>query len=65
MSEEINFFENAFDHAKARKDGVIIPKKGVNEEYDKAVGGVEMIKQELEEYLQRQRKRLGCKVGVC
>lgn len=24
----INCFQNAFDHAKARKDGVIIPSKG-------------------------------------
>ena len=52
----------AFDHEKARKEGIIIPQKGVNGNYDDAMAGVDMIKLKLDEYLQRQRKRLGCKV---
>ena len=46
----------------ARKEGIIIPQKGVNGNYDDAMAGVDMIKLKLDEYLQRQRKRLGCKV---
>ena len=62
LSEKIAFFEKAFDHEKARKEGIIIPQKGVNGNYDDAMAGVDMIKLKLDEYLQRQRKRLGCKV---
>lgn len=29
MSEQLDFFDNAFDHEKARKEGVILPRKGV------------------------------------
>ena len=62
MSEKLKFFQSAFDHSKARKEGVIIPYKGVNQEYDQALQDIELVKQELENYLQKQRKRLGCKV---
>jgi len=37
---------------------------GVNEEYDTALREVRGTKNELEEYLHRQRKRLGCKVRI-
>ncbi len=64
MTALIDFFKEAFDHDKARKEGVIVPGEGVNEDYDKATSGIAAVKQQLEEYLQKQRKRLGCKVGV-
>lgn len=62
MVDKIEFFEKAFDHARARKEGTIIPQAGVNEDYDEAERGVNMVKQQLEEYLQKQRKRMGSKV---
>jgi len=53
----------SFDHAKARKDGIIIPNKGVNPAYDGALSQVTRITQQLDEYLQQQKKRLSCKVS--
>ena len=53
----------SFDHAKARKDGIIIPNKGVNPAYDGALSQITHITQQLDEYLQQQKKRLSCKVS--
>ena len=61
MSEKLQFFRTSFDSAKARKEGIIIPSKGVNPKYDDALKQISGIRSELEEYLQRQRKRLGCR----
>ncbi len=62
MSEKIAFFKTAFDHSTASTKGIIIPQKGVNGNYDDAMEGIDMIKLKLDEYLQKQQKRLGCKV---
>ncbi|PVD32426.1 hypothetical protein C0Q70_07860 [Pomacea canaliculata] len=61
ITEDLAFFDNAFDHAKARKDGVIIPSKGVDKEYDKAMKDIQHLEAQLQEYLEQQRQRLGCK----
>ena len=41
---------------------VLLLMAGVNKEYDAALKDIRVTQSELEEYLQRQRKRLGCKV---
>ena len=33
MKEQLLFFMNGFDRAKAKKDGVIVPNKGVSQRY--------------------------------
>ena len=54
--------QTAFDHEKAKKDGVILPSEGVNTAYDRAKRDMRSISRELDEYLERQKKRLGCRV---
>ncbi|XP_061180194.1 DNA mismatch repair protein Msh6-like isoform X2 [Saccostrea echinata] len=61
LKKEMEFFDNAFDHAKAKKDGVILPNKGVSPEYDSAKSDLKAAERGLEEYLDRQRQRLGCR----
>ncbi|XP_065063209.1 DNA mismatch repair protein Msh6-like [Rhopilema esculentum] len=61
LSEFLDFFKNAFDHNKAKKDGVILPKKGVHEEYDRALEDINAVERDLDDYLEKQRKRLGCR----
>ncbi|KAL3892164.1 hypothetical protein ACJMK2_004398 [Sinanodonta woodiana] len=61
LTEDLQFFENAFDHNKAKKDGVILPSKGVDKEYDKAVSDIKATEQALNDYLEQQRNRLACK----
>ncbi|XP_072247288.1 DNA mismatch repair protein Msh6 isoform X2 [Leuresthes tenuis] len=61
LSAELKRWETAFDHQKARTTGVITPKAGFDPEYDQALMGVKNCERELQEYLDRQKKRLGCK----
>nr|XP_046257364.1 DNA mismatch repair protein Msh6 [Scatophagus argus] len=61
LSAELRRWETAFDHQKARTTGVITPKAGFDPEYDQALTGIKNCERELQDYLDRQKKRLGCK----
>jgi len=61
ISEELEFFDNAFDHVEARSKGVIHPRPGVDKEYDQALRDIESIKKRLDEYLQEQKRDLSCR----
>ncbi|XP_076019011.1 DNA mismatch repair protein Msh6 [Genypterus blacodes] len=61
ITAELKRWETAFDHQKARTTGVITPKAGFDPEFDQALGGIKACERELQDYLERQKKRLGCK----
>ncbi|XP_062256703.1 DNA mismatch repair protein Msh6 isoform X2 [Platichthys flesus] len=61
LSAELRRWETAFDHQKARTTGIISPKLGFDPEYDQSLTGVKNCERELLDYLDRQKKRLGCK----
>ncbi|CAJ1067444.1 DNA mismatch repair protein Msh6 [Xyrichtys novacula] len=61
LSVELKRWETAFDHQKARTTGVITPKTGFDPEYDQALTSIKSCERELQDYLDRQKKRLGCK----
>lgn len=61
LSGELKRWDTAFDHQKARTTGVITPKAGFDPEYDQALNGLKTCERELNDYLDRQKKRLGCK----
>lgn len=61
LSAELRRWETAFDHQKARTTGVITPKAGFDPEFDQALTGIKNCERELLDYLDRQKKRLGCK----
>ncbi|KAM4607492.1 DNA mismatch repair protein Msh6 [Polymixia lowei] len=61
LSAELRRWETAFDHQKARTTGVITPKAGFDPEYDQALGGIKNCERELQEYLDKQKKRLSCR----
>ncbi|XP_028846000.1 DNA mismatch repair protein Msh6 [Denticeps clupeoides] len=61
LSQELKRWETAFDHQKARTTGVITPKAGFDPEFDQALAGIKDSERGLQEYLDRQKKRLGCK----
>uniref|UniRef100_A0A1A8EZG8 DNA mismatch repair protein n=2 Tax=Nothobranchius korthausae TaxID=1143690 RepID=A0A1A8EZG8_9TELE len=64
LSAELKRWETAFNHEKARSTGVITPKSGFDPEYDQALAGIKSCERELQEYLDRQKKRIGCKTMV-
>ncbi|KAM6997938.1 DNA mismatch repair protein Msh6 isoform 2-T2 [Tautogolabrus adspersus] len=61
LSAELRRWETAFDHQKARTTGVITPKTGFDPEFDQALTSIKGCERELQDYLDRQKKRLGCK----
>ncbi|XP_045216870.2 DNA mismatch repair protein Msh6-like isoform X2 [Mercenaria mercenaria] len=61
LADELKFFDHAFDHNKAKKDGVIVPSKGVDPDYDKATRDIESTQSSLQQYLDKQKTRLGCR----
>nr|XP_006131820.2 DNA mismatch repair protein Msh6 [Pelodiscus sinensis] len=59
LSAELKRWDTAFDHNEARKTGVITPKAGFDPDYDTALKDITDIEEKLQEYLVKQRKRLG------
>lgn len=61
LTAELQRWDTAFDHEKARKTGLITPKAGFDSDYDQALADIRENEQSLLEYLDKQRSRLGCK----
>lgn len=61
LSGELQRWDTCFDHQRARNTGVITPKTGFDPEYDQALSDIKETDSRLQEYLEKQRKCLGCK----
>uniref|UniRef100_A0A2K5HH18 DNA mismatch repair protein n=2 Tax=Colobus angolensis palliatus TaxID=336983 RepID=A0A2K5HH18_COLAP len=64
LTTELNRWDTAFDHEKARKTGLITPKAGFDSDYDQALADIRENEQSLLEYLEKQRNRIGCRTIV-
>ena len=62
LTEILEFYDNAFDHQSARKEGKIVPSQGVDKELDEANEELSQIKRELDQYLKEQKQHFGCEV---
>lgn len=62
LKEVLSFFDNAFDQSVAKKDGKIIPAKGVDKEYDGALEKIRAINKRLDDYLKEQGRFFGSQV---
>ena len=63
MLETLQFFQTSFNKEQAKKLGVIVPRAGVDAAYDSSIAEIKATENELQEYLSKQRKRLGSKVS--
>ncbi|KAL8946473.1 MAG: hypothetical protein Q9222_007134, partial [Ikaeria aurantiellina] len=52
-------WKDAFDRAKAREDGILVPEHGVEEDFDASQDRIELILANLDKLLQKTRKDLG------
>ena len=59
MKEILEYWNAAFDHAKAKDAGLLIPERGQEEDFDESQDRIEGIQAELETLLKRTRKQLG------
>ena len=63
LREPLDYFKVAFDHEEAKKEGRVIPKTGVDSEYDEVYEELEKISKESKIYLQEQIRFFGVKVA--
>ncbi len=63
LEEQLDSYETSFDRLKAKEEGVIIPRHGMNKDYDSSSGEVTSLTNQLEQYLKEQRGKLGCQVS--
>lgn len=63
MLEQLDYFANAFDHEEAKKEGVIAPGKGIDDEFDEIEEEIVEINKELKAYLKDQEKYFGCRLS--
>ena len=62
LSNLFQYFDNAFDHDSAKKEGKIVPSKGVDSDLDEADDNIAEITEEMKDYLREQKKHFGCEV---
>lgn len=61
MAKQLQYFRTIFNEKQAKKDGYIIPNKGINQEYDKAKELQLSIESEFEKYLRDCMNQTGIK----
>ena len=59
LKKPLKFWKTAFDHSKAREYKLLVPERGVEEDFDNSQDHIEEIEGELEALLKRKRKELG------
>ena len=59
MKDLLSKWKEAFDHAKARDDGLLIPERGVEVDFDESQDRIECVLADLETLLKKTRKNLG------
>ncbi|KAK4124556.1 DNA mismatch repair protein Msh6 [Parathielavia appendiculata] len=57
----LGYWETAFDRTKARDGKILIPERGIEEDFDSSQDEIERIKEELHALLDRQKTALRCK----
>ena len=62
LTELLQYFDHAFDQASARKEGKIIPSRGVDAHLDEANDNISDIEGEMKEYLRDQKRHFGCEI---
>ena len=62
MTEPLKFFKEAYDPKVAESTGKILPKKGVDKDYDQAKKDRKELEQDLEDYLTEQKRFFGSDV---
>ncbi|KAL2131196.1 hypothetical protein VTI74DRAFT_5422 [Chaetomium olivicolor] len=61
LKKPLGYWETAFDRKKARDDKMLIPERGIEEDFDSSQDELERIKEELHALLDRQKTALKCK----
>lgn len=60
----LEHWKAAFDRSKAKEDGLLIPERGVEEDFDASQDHIEQVLVDLDTLLNKTRKDLGCSTIV-
>ncbi|KAI0216514.1 DNA mismatch repair protein msh6, partial [Massospora cicadina] len=58
ISKELSYFETAFDHQLARKEGTVVPFEGVEADFDDLTHALKGVELQLDNFLKQQRLTL-------
>ncbi|KAJ0329797.1 hypothetical protein COL5a_003622 [Colletotrichum fioriniae] len=61
LSEPLTYWKTAFDRKKAKEDKLLIPERGIEEDFDNSQDRIEAIKEELQTLLMGKKSELKCK----
>jgi DNA mismatch repair protein MSH6 len=61
LKEPLGYWETAFDKQKARDDKLLIPQRGIEEDFDSSQDELDRIKDELQHLLEKQKTAVKCK----
>ena len=64
LKETLEHWKEAFDRSKAKEDGLLIPERGVEEDFDASQDHIEQVLVDLDTLLNKTRKDLGCSTIV-
>ena len=62
IQEDLAYFNHAFDRKMAMQHGKILPKKGVDEEYDRSKEMKCQLENDVNSYLRQQKRYFSCEV---
>jgi len=64
LESRLEYWKKAFDREKAKEAGILVPERGIEEDFDESQDYIESIREELDGLLQTWRKELGSS-AVC
>ncbi|KAL3466026.1 muts domain V-domain-containing protein [Aspergillus heterothallicus] len=59
LTELLEYWKTAFDHSQARENGLLVPKPGIEEDFDNSQENMKQLHQDLDNLLKRVRRELG------
>ncbi|KAL5342809.1 muts domain V-domain-containing protein [Aspergillus crustosus] len=64
LSDLLEYWKTAFDHSQAKDIGILVPKPGVEDDFDSSQGTIRQLHQDLDNLLKRVRRDLGS-TAIC
>ncbi|KAI9371952.1 muts domain V-domain-containing protein [Aspergillus egyptiacus] len=64
MTDLLEYWKTAFDHTQAKDHGILVPKPGVEEDFDNSQENIRQLHRDLEDLLKRVRHELGS-TAIC
>ncbi|OJI98154.1 hypothetical protein ASPVEDRAFT_37593 [Aspergillus versicolor CBS 583.65] len=64
LTELLEYWKTAFDHSQAKENGILVPKPGVEEDFDNSQENIKQLHQDLDNLLKRVRRELGS-TAIC